>query len=123
MSSTTVSDLHEALAVPTDGIASRPLLDVKGGPKVVLFAIDRGQEISPHQSPFPAEVVVLSGRMAITVGDGSWELGPNDRIDFPMGPAHGLVAVEPSHFVLTMLRGAAGSRRLGPGLPGEGAGE
>lgn len=117
MSNVTVPDLPEALAIPTDGIASRPLLDVKGGPKVVLFAIDQGQEISPHLSPFPAEVVVLAGRMAITVGEGGWELGPNDRIDFPMGLPHGLVALDPSHFVLTMLRGAPGSRRLGPGLP------
>ncbi|GMV40214.1 MAG: hypothetical protein AMXMBFR64_19300 [Myxococcales bacterium] len=116
--STATDDLTTALAIPEGGIASRPLLDVKGGPKIVLFAIDAGQEISPHQSPFPAEVVLLTGRMAVSVGEQTWELGPNDRIDFPMGPPHGLVALAPTHFVLTMLRGATGSRRLGPGLPG-----
>lgn len=119
MSNVGFDDLSAALAVPTGGIASRPLLDVKGGPKIVLFALDRGQEISPHQSPFPAEVVVLAGRLAVTVGDGTWELSANDRVDFPMGPPHGLTAIEPCHFVLTMLRGATGSRRLGPGLPGD----
>jgi quercetin dioxygenase-like cupin family protein len=113
MSNTTYEDLQAALPIPPEGIASRPLLDIKGGVKVVLFALDRGQEISPHQTPFPAEVVVVSGRMAISVGDGSWEVGANERIDLPVGLAHGLVAVEPSHFVLTMLRGTKTTRRHG----------
>jgi len=114
---TTPTSLAEVLAVPDGGIASRPLLEVKGGVKVVLFALAAGQEISPHLSPFPAEVLVLAGRMAISVGEETWTVPALGRIDFPMGQPHGLVALEPSWFVLTMLRGAEGATRVGPGLP------
>jgi quercetin dioxygenase-like cupin family protein len=94
----------EALAVPDGGIASRPLLDVAGGLKVVLFALDADQEISPHQSPFPAEVLVLRGRMDVTVGERRHALAAGGRAALPMGAPHGLRAREASHFVLLMLR-------------------
>lgn len=114
---TVPTDLSEALALPAGGIASRPLLEVRGGIKVVLFALDAGQEISPHLSPFPAEVLVLRGRMEISVGDERWTVPAQGRIDFPMGRPHGLLALEASWFLLTMQRGADGAVRLGPGLP------
>lgn len=102
----------EALAVPASGIASRPLLDMKDGTKIVLFALDRDQEISPHLSPFPASVLLLSGRLRVQVGEEWHELAPDERIDLPMGKPHGLQALEASHFVLTMLRAARDSSVL-----------
>ncbi|PKN59261.1 MAG: cupin [Deltaproteobacteria bacterium HGW-Deltaproteobacteria-14] len=113
----TPTDLAQALVIPEGGIASRPLLEVKGGIKIVLFGLDAGQEISPHLSPFPAEVLVLKGRLDVLVGEQTWPVPANGHIDFPMGLPHGLTALEPTWFVLTMLRGAAGSHRVGPGLP------
>ena len=40
-------DLHnEGLAIPTGGIASKPLLDLPKATKVVLFAMDLGQDMT-----------------------------------------------------------------------------
>lgn len=105
-----IKDLAAALPVPEAGIASSPLLDLAGGTKLVLFAMDAGQEISPHAAPFPAQVLVLDGKLEVMVGSDWDTLAPHDGLDLPAGLPHAVRAVAPSHFLLTMLRGAkAGS--------------
>lgn len=101
-----IRDLAAALPVPEAGIASSPLLDLAAGTKVVLFALDAGQEISPHAAPFPAQVLVLDGRLEVMVGS-EWEtLEAHDGLDLPAGIPHAVRALAPGHFLLTMLRGA-----------------
>lgn len=100
-----IRDLAAALPVPEAGIASSPLLDLAGGTKLVLFALDAGQEISPHATPFPAQVLVLDGRLSVMVGT-EWEtLEANDGLDLPPAIPHAVKALAPGHFLLTMLRG------------------
>lgn len=106
--STAVATYAEALAVPEEGIASRPLLDVKDNTKLVLFALDRGQEISAHKSPFPADIILLEGRIEVLVGETWHPLAEHERIALPMGLPHGIRALEASHFLLTMLRASKG---------------
>jgi quercetin dioxygenase-like cupin family protein len=104
MSSTPVSTYTEALAIPEGGIASKPLLEVKEGTKLVLFALDHGQEISAHKSPFPASILLLEGSLEVLVGETWNRIQPNEQIALPLGLPHGIRALEPSHFLLTMLR-------------------
>ena len=104
--STIHSTYAEALTIPEEGIASRPLLDVKDATKLVLFALDKGQEISAHKSPFPAAVLLLEGSIEVLVGETWHPLDANRQIALPMGLPHGIRALEASHFLLTMLRGA-----------------
>jgi quercetin dioxygenase-like cupin family protein len=100
-----IRELATHLPIPDAGIASSPLLDLAGSTKLVLFALDAGQEISPHSTPFPAQVLVLGGKLEVMVG-GDWEtLGASDGLDLPPGIPHALRALAPSHFLLTMLRG------------------
>lgn len=106
MPTTPITDLCAALPVPPGGIASTPLVDLKGSTKVVLFALDVGQEISAHVTPFPATLLPLQGRLKVMVGE-AWVDGlPGSRVEFPLNVPHALQAVEPSHFLLVMLRGA-----------------
>ena len=98
------ANYDDALPIPADGIASRPLLDMKDGSKVVLFALAQGQEISPHQSPFPAHVLVLAGRMRVQVGTQTHDVRAHEEVALPMGHPHGLLAVTPAHFLLIMKR-------------------
>jgi quercetin dioxygenase-like cupin family protein len=100
-----ITNLQEALPVPADGIASRPLLDLKESTKLVLFALDAGQEISAHSAPFQAQVLLLAGVIEVMVEDVWHRLAPGDRIELPKGRPHGVRAVQASHFLLTMLRG------------------
>lgn len=106
MSIQAITDLNQTLPLPEGGIASKPLVDLAGGTKVVLFALDQGQEISPHTTPFPAEVIVLEGRLEVLVGKLHQPVIAHQVIDLPAGLAHGLKALEPSRFLLIMRRGA-----------------
>jgi quercetin dioxygenase-like cupin family protein len=102
----------DALPIPAGGIASRPLLDLAGDTKVVLFALDQGQEISPHRSPFPAQVLLLAGQLQVLVGDVTHTLQPGEEVPLPFGLPHGLVAKTPSHFVLVMKRAVKDAAQL-----------
>jgi quercetin dioxygenase-like cupin family protein len=104
VSSPIVTTYAEALAIPEGGIASRPLLEVKEGTKLVLFALDKNQEISAHKSPFPAAVLLLEGSIEVLVGETWHLLKPSEQIALPLGLPHGIRALDASHFLLTMLR-------------------
>ncbi len=103
--STAITNLAEVLPVSAGAIASRPLIDLPGDLKLVLFAMDAGQEISAHSAPFPATVHCVSGALDVMV-DGVWtHLEPGERKELPKGQPHGVKAAAPSHWLLTMLRG------------------
>lgn len=104
-----ITDLAAALPIPEGGIVSKAILDLPGATKVVLFALDAGQEITPHAAPFPAEIVALEGRIRVSVGEEACALLPHQAVDLPPGVPHGIVAQEPSRFMLTMRRGAKAS--------------
>ena len=102
-----IRDLNETLPIPEAGIASTPLLELPGAAKVVLFALDRGQELSPHAAPFPAEIVLLAGALDVMVGETWTSLTPDQLVALPKGATHAVRAQAPSHFLLTLRRGAA----------------
>ena len=100
-----LTNLNESLPISPGAIASRPLIDLAGNLKLVLFAMDAGQEISAHSTPFPATVLCISGKLEVMV-DGAWTtVGAGERHDLPKGLPHGVKAAEASHWMLTMLRG------------------
>lgn len=98
--------LDQALSIPAGGIASRPLLDLPGGTKVVLFALDGGQEISAHTAPFPAELTLLEGLVEVQVGERVEPLSAHGLMKLPANVTHGFRALVPSHLLLVMRRGA-----------------
>jgi len=100
-----IVSLHDTLPISAGATASRPILDLPGDLKLVLFAMDAGQEISAHSAPFPASVLCIQGGLEVMV-DGTWStVGAGDRIDLPKGLPHGVRAAAPSHWLLTMQRG------------------
>lgn len=100
-----ITSLSEALPISGGATASRAILDLPGDLKLVLFAMDAGQEISAHSAPFPAAVLCIAGELDVMV-DGAWtRLPAGARHDLPKGRPHGVKAVQPSHWLLTMQRG------------------
>jgi len=96
-------DLH-ALVTPTpQGIASRVLAKATGG-SVTLFAFDAGQGLTEHTSPFDALVMVLEGRLTLTVGGASVAAVPGTIVRMPANVPHGVEAPEPARMLLLMLR-------------------
>lgn len=103
-----ITSLDLEVPITKDATTSRPLLDLPGSTKLVLFAMDQGQEISAHSAPFPAQILLLSGRLEVMVDGQLQELAPGAQKALPKGLPHGVKALAPSHWLLTMLRGATG---------------
>jgi len=94
----------ETLVTPTaQGIASR-ILARTGGGNLTLFAFDAGQELSEHTSPFDALVLVLSGRLTLTIGGQPVSATPGTIVRMPAHVPHSVEAVEPTRMLLVMLR-------------------
>lgn len=82
---------------------SRPIHEANGC-KVVLFAMDAGQAISAHTVRFPALVQVLEGELAVTVGETVHQVVGGQIQLLPDGLPHGVRAVLPTRWLLTMMR-------------------
>ena len=84
-------------------IVSKPVLNLPEG-RVVLFAMDAGQQISEHRAPFVATVHVLEGQLTFSVGEVEQRMGPHDWLVMPANAPHRLIALEPTRFVLTLFK-------------------
>ena len=93
-----------ALITPTPhGIASRILSKNSGG-SLTLFAFDAGQGLAEHAAPFDAIVMVLDGRLALTIGGVDVTAMPGTVVRMPANVPHGVDAAEPARMLLMMLR-------------------
>jgi len=94
----------EGLITPTaHGIASR-ILSKTGGGSLTLFAFDAGQGLAEHSAPFDALVMVLDGRLLLTIGGSEVSATPGTVVRMPAGVPHAVDAPEPSRMLLTMLK-------------------
>lgn len=97
------AELLAACAIVPGATVSMPLLNLPEG-KIVLFAMDAGQEISEHRAPFVATVHVLEGRLRFGVESREKEMAAHDWLAMPANALHRLTALEPTRFVLTLLK-------------------
>ena len=95
--------LKELITPTTQGIASRILSKNNGG-SLTLFAFDKGQGLAEHTAPFDAIVMVLEGRLTLTIGGNDVVALPGTVVRMPANIPHALEAPEPSRMLLTMLR-------------------
>ena len=103
--STTLS-LAELITPTAHGIASR-ILSKTGGGSLTLFAFDTGQGLAEHTAPFDAIVMVLSGRLVLTIGGADVVAAPGTVVRMPAGIPHAVEAPEPSRMLLNMLKASA----------------
>jgi quercetin dioxygenase-like cupin family protein len=96
--------LLRTLVTPTaEGIASRVLVKTTGG-SVTLFAVDAGQGLTEHTSPFDALVLVLEGAADLTIGGAAVRATPGTIVRIPAHVPHVLEAPEACRLLLIMLR-------------------
>src|SRR4051812_24607283 len=96
--------LLQSLITPAEqGIASRVLAKAGGG-SLTLFAFDGGQGLTEHTSPFEALVMVLEGRLTLTIGGAAADATPGTIIRMPANVPHAVEASEPARMLLVMLR-------------------
>ncbi len=84
-------------------VVSKPLLNIPEG-RVVVFAMDGGQEMTEHRTTMVAIVQVLEGRLRFRVEGQERTMHANDWLVMPRDALHDLTALEPTRFLLTLLR-------------------
>ncbi len=100
--STGQANLLELVTVEPDGIVSKPLMETRGA-KVLLFALDAGQELSEHTSAYAASVHVLDGRVQLLVNGKEHALGVNDFLVMPAQAPHSVIAESATRMLLTLF--------------------
>ena len=100
------ANLVELIDIASGAIVSKPLIDT-GPIKQILFSMDVEQEISQHKAPFPAMVQVLSGRLRFGIDGKDREMGAHDWVLMKPNEPHDLTALEPTRFMLTLIKDAS----------------
>ena len=86
-----------------NSIVSKQIIKKPNG-NVTLFAFDQGESLSEHTSPFDALVFMVDGMMEIKIGGKPFEVKAGEYILLPANIPHGLIAVEKSKMLLTMIK-------------------
>ncbi len=95
-------NISDALPVSEDATTSRKLVNTDTV-RVVIFAMDAGQELTDHASPRAVVVQQFDGTMRLTVAGRTETVGPGDVVYLAPGDRHALVAETPCRFSLVMV--------------------
>ena len=98
----TVLPLAEQVTYQPGQIVSKTLAQNKHH-NVTLFAVDKNEEISAHDSSGDAMVTVLDGTGCITIGDTEHILHAGDCIVMPAKIPHAVYALERFKMLLIVL--------------------
>lgn len=105
---TVFTDLATEVEIPRDGTISRVLYR-DDRLRVVVFGFDQGQELTEHTAASAAVIQVVTGRIRLTLGGDTVELGGAGWAHMTPGLPHSLVAIEPTVMLLTMLADPRGT--------------
>jgi len=70
---------------------------------LTVFAFDKGEEISSHESDGDAMVTVLDGTGEITIGSKKYSLRCGESIVMPAKKPHAVFAPQPFKMILTVV--------------------
>ncbi|HWL59448.1 MAG TPA: LuxR family transcriptional regulator [Microbacteriaceae bacterium] len=89
----------------SSGRATQVFRAVPGGSlSQVMLALSDGRELAEHANPGQALLHVLRGRVSVTAGEDTWELGTHGHMTIPE-QRHNLLALEDAVVLLTVVRG------------------
>ncbi len=94
--------LRELVAYQEGQVVSRTLAQ-NGAVSVTLFAFDKGEEISTHESGGDAMVLCLDGVGKITIDGQDYVLREGETIVMPAGHPHAVYGQERFKMLLTVV--------------------
>lgn len=95
--------LINAIAYQEKSVVSRQIIKKSNG-NITLFAFDEGESLTEHTSPYEALVLLVEGKMTITIGGIPDILEEGEMILLPPNVSHALVADEKSKMILIMIK-------------------
>ena len=95
----------ELLPTSVQGMSSRVLARGTGG-NLTLFAFAAGQGLSEHMTPHEAMVIVLEGRLTLTIGGAVVAAQAGTVVRLPARVPHAVSAPEPARMLLLLLHQA-----------------
>lgn len=95
--------LADEIMYNENSIVSKQIVKKPNG-NVTLFAFAKNESLTEHTSPFEALVFMVDGRMEIKIGGEPFVINANEIILLPANIPHGLVALENSKMLLTMIK-------------------
>jgi len=102
MAHSLVHDLAAEVAIQPGAVVSK-VVHRGDGLNVTVFGFDTGEGLTEHESPHPAVVHVLAGRIRFTVDDEEIDAGAGCWIHMSGRTPHSLLAAEPTLMLLTLL--------------------
>ena len=98
-----VPALTDEIAIQPDSIVSKTVY-ADEAVKVVLMALDAGQELSEHTAAMPADIQILSGQARVSLGDDAHDLQSGAWVHMHAHLRHSVVANTPTILLLTLLK-------------------
>ena len=98
----TVQTLSDLVAYQPGQVVSKTLAQNKAV-SLTLFAFDKGEEISAHESSGDAMIVVLDGLAEITIGQAKYQVAQGQTIVMPARVPHAVYGAERFKMLLTVV--------------------
>lgn len=84
-------------------VVSKVIMKQDNG-NITLFAFDKDESLSEHTSPYDAVVYVVEGEMEIKLDGVPYIVTTGELLIMPADIPHGLVALQKSKMLLTMIK-------------------
>ncbi len=97
--------LAKLLPPSVQGLSSRVLARGTGG-ALTLFTFAAGQGLTEHTTPHDATVIVLEGRLTLTIGGTEVPAPAGTLVRLPARVPHAVSAPEPARMLLLLLHQA-----------------
>jgi quercetin dioxygenase-like cupin family protein len=95
--------LKDEINYQDGSVVSKQIIKKPNG-NITLFAFDKDESLTEHASPFEAIVYMVEGEMKIKVGGVPHNVQTGEIITLPPNIPHGLIALQKSKMLLTMIK-------------------
>ncbi len=95
--------LESGIEFQNESVVSKVIMKKDNG-NITLFAFDKNESLSEHTSPYDAVVYIVEGEMEIKLDGVPYNVSTGELIIMPANVPHGLIALEKTKMLLTMIK-------------------